>query len=135
MDDANSSLYAQAIVLFNSQKAQHAEMMVVVVNRIKNAIHGGMPTHEDLNHCFVWKTCPHSASISSSKNLRGRLVIGTEVFSGSSVQEAERLVPEKLTRGTMFFKASVFNLPGKFTPVKVGMKNDNAVPEKLKDGS
>ena len=44
-------------------------------------------------------------------------------------------MPEKLTRRTMFFKASVFNLPGKFTPVKVGMKNDNAVPEKLKDGS
>merc|ERR1719376_1185255 len=35
----------------------------------------------------------------------------------------------------MFYKASVFNLPGKLAPVEVGVENDDAVPEKLKDES
>ena len=38
----------------------------------------------------------------------------------------------------MIYRASVFNLPGKFKPLEaqeVGMENDDAVPEKLKGES
>ena len=68
----------------------------------------------------------------SCKNLRGRLVTSTEVISGSSVEEMKKFVPENLTSRIMIYKASVFNLPGKFTPVEIGIKNDDAVPDKLK---
>ena len=54
-----------------------------------------------------------------SKKLRGRLVIGTEVLSGSSVKDMERFVPKKLKRRTIFSKLALdFDLPGKFTPVE-----------------
>ena len=67
-----------------------------------------------------------------SKKLRGRLVIGTEVFNGSSVEDMERFVPKKLTRRMIFSKlASVFDIPGKFTPVEVGMKRDLRSSAKL----
>ena len=67
-----------------------------------------------------------------SKKLRGRLVIGTEVFSGSSVEDMERFVPKKLTRRMIFSKlAAVFDIPGKFTPVEVGMKRDLRSSAKL----
>ena len=64
----------------------------------------------------------------SSKNLRGRLVTSTEVISSSSVDVFKSFVP-KITGRMMFDKASVFDLPGKLTPVEVGMKRDDAVPD------
>ena len=80
----------------------------------------------------------------SSKNMRGRFAITTEFLSGSSVEEAKRFVPENLTRRIMIYKASVFNLLGKFTPVLVGLSKDlreavkqtkhwdDAVPDELR---
>ena len=50
----------------------------------------------------------------SSKNLRGRLFTSTEVISSSSVDVFKRFVPKMIGR-MMFDKASVFDLPGKFT--------------------
>ena len=70
----------------------------------------------------------------SSKNLRGRLVTSTEVISSSSVDVFKRFVP-KITGRMMFDKASVFDLPGKFTSGKLGMKrfmNIQARKRKLK---
>jgi hypothetical protein len=59
------------------------------------------------------------ASITLQQEIEGRLVIGTEV------EDMERFVPKKLARRMIFSKmASVFDLPGKFSPVEVGMKRD-----------
>ena len=55
--------------------------------------------------------------------------MSTENISGSSVEEKEKFVLKNLMRRAMFYKASVFNLPGKFTPVEVGMKRADAVPD------
>ena len=60
-----------------------------------------------------------------SKKTRGRLVIGTEVFKGSMVEDMEKFVPKPLTRRQIFSKnASIFDLLGKFTPITGGMKYD-----------
>ena len=72
--------------------------------------------------------------LQSSKNLRGRLFTSTEVISSSSVDVFKRFVP-KMTGRMMFDKASVFDLPGKFTSGKLGMKrfmNIQARKRKLK---
>ena len=59
-------------------------------------------------------------------------MIGTEIFSGSSVEDMDRFVPKKFTKRMIFSKlASVFDLPGKFTPVEVGMKRDLRSSAKL----
>ena len=70
----------------------------------------------------------------SSKNLRGRLFTSTEVISSSSVDVFKRFVPKMIGR-MMFDKASVNDLPGKFTSGKLGMKrfmNIQARKRKLK---
>ena len=79
-----------------------------------------------------------------SRKIRGRLVVGTEVFSGSFA-DLEKFVPKSLTRRMVVSKvASVFDLYGKFTPTMTSLKVDlreavkqtsgwdDAVPENLR---
>ena len=71
----------------------------------------------------------------SSKNWRGRLVTRFEVISNSSVEISKRFVHKMFTGTMMFSKASVFDLPRKFTSRKSGMKrfrNIQARKRKLK---
>ena len=59
-----------------------------------------------------------------SKKIRGRLVVGTEVFDGKFT-DLEKFVPKRLTRRMVVSKvASVFDLYGKFTPTMTGLKVD-----------
>ena len=56
-----------------------------------------------------------------SKNSRGRLVVGTEVYSGSCLEDLDKFVPKDLTpRMVLRRKASFFNLAGKFSPILAG---------------
>ena len=64
-----------------------------------------------------------SYPLHSSKNLRGRPVVSTEVISGSSVEDRKKFMPKELKRRKVFSKmASLFDLPGKLTQVEVGKK-------------
>ena len=81
---------------------------------------GGMRWHTKLDLLEILLPSLHF-----SKKLRGRLVIGTEVFDGSLVEDMESFVPKKLTRRMIFSKKNaVFDLLGKFTPVMVGLSKD-----------
>ena len=56
-----------------------------------------------------------------SKKLRGRLVLGTEVYSGSCLEDLDKFVPKDLTlRMVLRRNASFFDLTGKFTPILAG---------------
>ena len=56
-------------------------------------------------------------SLHFSKKVRGRLAVGTEVFSGSFA-DLENFVQKKLTRTMIFSKNnSLFDILGKFVPV------------------
>ena len=60
-----------------------------------------------------------------SKKLRGRLVVGTQVFEGSCVEDMENFVPKKLTRRMIVSKnASIFDILGKLVPIMTGLKVD-----------
>ena len=60
-----------------------------------------------------------------STKRRGRLVIGTEVFEGSMVEDMEKFVPKLLTRRMIVSKnSSIFDLPGKLVPILTGFKLD-----------
>ena len=75
------------------------------------------------------------AKLHFGKKLRGRLVVGTEVFEGSLVEDMEKFVPKKLTRRQIFSKkASVFDILGKFIPITVGMQLDLREAVKLTTG-
>jgi hypothetical protein len=59
-----------------------------------------------------------------SKKVRGRLSVGTEVFTGS-FDDLEKFVPKKLTRTMIFSKNnSFFDIYGKFVPLTAGFKLD-----------
>ena len=59
-----------------------------------------------------------------SRRSRGRLDHGAEIFTGS-FGELEKFVPANLTRRIVASKcASLFDLPGKLTPLTIGLKND-----------
>ena len=58
-----------------------------------------------------------------SKKCRGRLVIGTEVFNGSMLEDMDKFVPKELTRRMIFSKnSSIFDLQGKLIPITIGLK-------------
>ena len=81
---------------------------------------GGMKWHTKLDLLEVPLPQLHF-----SKKLRGRLVVGTEVFNGSLVEDMEKFVPKKLTRRMIVAKnAAVFDLLGKFTPIMAGFSVD-----------
>ena len=81
---------------------------------------GGMRWHTKLDLTEVMLPPLHF-----SKKLRGRLVVGTEVFDGSLLDEMEKFVPKKLTRRMIFSKKNaIFDILGKFTPVLVGLSKD-----------
>ena len=81
---------------------------------------GGMKWHTKLDLLEVPLPQLHF-----SKKLRGRLVVGTEVFSGSLVEDMDKFVPRNLTRRMIFSKnGAVFDLLGKFTPVMIGLSKD-----------
>ena len=70
-----------------------------------------------------------------SKKARRRLMIGTEVFKGSMVEDMDKFVPKPLTRRQIFSKnAAIFDLLGKFTPITAGMKYDLRDAVKETDG-
>ena len=61
-------------------------------------------------------------SLHFGKKIRGKLAVGTEVFSGSFA-DLEKFVPAKLTRRQVVSKfASLFDVLGKLVPVTGAMK-------------
>ena len=59
-----------------------------------------------------------------SKKLRSRLVVGTEVYSGSCFEDPDKFVPKDLTlRMVLRRKASFFDLTGKFTPILAALQS------------
>ena len=59
------------------------------------------------------------------KKVRGKLLVGTQVFEGSMVDDMERFVPQNLTRRMLFSKKSgFFDILGKFTPIDIRLKLD-----------
>ena len=60
-----------------------------------------------------------------SKKLRGRLLVGTQVFEGNMHEDLDKFVPQQLTRRMIFSKkASLFDILGKFVPVDTKLKLD-----------
>ena len=60
-----------------------------------------------------------------SKKVRGRLLVGTQVFEGSMVEDLNKFVPQQLTRRMIFSKKySIFDILGKFTPIDMKLKLD-----------
>ena len=101
---------------------------------------GGMKWHTKLDMLEVPFPPLHF-----SKKVRGRLVVGTEVFDGCMLEEMEKFVPRKLTRRMIFSKnGAVFDILGKFVPITVGLTLDlreavkqteawdDAVPDELR---
>ena len=69
-----------------------------------------------------------------SKKVRGRLSVGTEIFSGS-FGDLEKFVPKNLTRTMIFSKNNaLFDMYGKFVPVTAGMKLDIRAAVKMTQG-
>ena len=59
------------------------------------------------------------------KKVRGKLLVGTQVFEGSMVADMEQFVPQNLTRRMLFSKKSgFFDILGKFTPIDIRLKLD-----------
>ena len=53
-----------------------------------------------------------------SKKSRGRLVVGTEVFDGRTLEDLDKFVPQRLTRRMVVSKkASLFDVLGKLKEV------------------
>ena len=101
---------------------------------------GGMKWHTKLDMLEVPFPPLHF-----SKKVRGRLVVGTEVFDGCMLEEMEKFVPRKLTRRMIFSKnGAVFDILGKFVPITIGLTLDlreavkqteawdDAVPDELR---
>ena len=81
---------------------------------------GGMKWHPMLDTIEVLVPKLHF-----SKKLRGRLLVGTQVFEGSMLDDLDKFVPKKLTRRIIFSKnASIFDLFGKLAPVMSILKAD-----------
>merc|ERR1712101_94093 len=65
--------------------------------------------------------CMEVPQLHFSKKLLGHLVVGTEVYSGSCLEDLDKFVPKDLTlRIVLRRKASFFNLTRKFTPILAG---------------
>ena len=74
---------------------------------------GGMKWHSKMDFLEVPIPLFHF-----SKKSRGRLEIGTQVFSGHFREDLEKFVPKDLTRKQILSrKASFFDVTGKFTPI------------------
>ena len=59
------------------------------------------------------------------KKARGKLLVGTQVFEGSMLDDMEKFVPKKLTRRMIFSKnGAVFDLLGKYAPIMAVLKVD-----------
>ena len=77
-----------------------------------------------------WQTATDSLEIPIptlhfSKKNRGRLVIGTEVFDGKTLEDLDKFVPTRLTRRMVVSKkASLFDLLGKLTPISARLSLD-----------
>ena len=75
---------------------------------------GGMRWHNKVD-------CMEVPQLHFVKKSRGRLVVGTEVYSGSCLEDLDKLVPKDLTlRMVLRRKESFFDLTGKFTPTLAG---------------
>ena len=60
-----------------------------------------------------------------SKKVRGKLVVGTQIFEGNMHEDLDKFVPELLTRRMIFSKrASLFDILGKFVPIDTKLKLD-----------
>ena len=60
-----------------------------------------------------------------SKKSRGRLVVGTEVFDGRTLEDLDKFVPQRLTRRMVVSKkASLFDVLGKLTPINARLSLD-----------
>ena len=60
-----------------------------------------------------------------SKKQRGRLIVGTQVFDGSCLEDMDKFVPKKLTLRMVFSKnASLFDMVGKLAPLAAVLKMD-----------
>ena len=67
-----------------------------------------------------------------SRKSRGRLIVGTQVFEGSMMEEMEEFVPKDLSRRTIFSKnSSIYDPCGKLAPVLGILKVDLRLVSKL----
>ena len=67
-----------------------------------------------------------------SRKSRGRLIVGTQVFEGSMMEELEEFVPKDLSRRTIFSKnSSIYDPCGKLAPVLGILKVDLRLVSKL----
>ena len=81
---------------------------------------GGMKWHSKMDFLEVPIPLLHF-----SKKSRGRLEIGTQVFSGHFREDLEKFVPKDLTRKQILSKkASLFDITGKFTPISSVLSYD-----------
>ena len=70
-----------------------------------------------------------------SRKLRRRLVVGTQVFEGSMMDDLEKFVPKKLTRRMVFSKNhSIFDPLGKLAPIMSILKVDLREAVKMTEG-
>ena len=81
---------------------------------------GGMKWHSKMDFLEVPIPLLHF-----SKKCRGRLEIGTQVFSGHFREDLEKFVPKALTRKQILSrKASLFDVTGKLTPISSVLSYD-----------
>ena len=81
---------------------------------------GGLKWHSKLDLIEVALPELHFA-----KKARGRLLEGTQVFTGTTLSEMDKFVPQTLTRRQVFSKnGSIFDPLGKLIPVTAGLSVD-----------
>ena len=81
---------------------------------------GGMRWHSEMELLEV-----PIPKLHFSKTVRGRLIVGAQLYEGTMLEDMDKFVPEKLTRRMIFSKkAKIFDLLGKLTPITAGFSLD-----------